>query len=149
MLYLLTHDAAHLSQLTREDDYLELPARGTLVDMSQSGVIQVRTTGREQHYWLNQDSWKQVLPRGKVAALKWVTWPPLFRALEQIWLRLQDKELHALGSLLQASEVRQLMLKVRPGLERAGFDRLLSDDRQHLGESYLPVFIEDVRKLLV
>ena len=30
----------------------------------------------------------------------------------------------------------------------AGFDRVLSDDRQHLGESYLPVFIEDVRKLL-
>jgi len=25
---------------------------------------------------------------------------------------------------------------------------VLSDDRQHLGESYLPVFIEDVRKLL-
>ncbi|MGD0263199.1 MAG: hypothetical protein ABSD29_25825 [Verrucomicrobiota bacterium] len=40
------------------------------------------------------------------------------------------------------------MMKVRPSLERAGFDRVLSDDRQHLGESYLPVFIEDVRKLL-
>ena len=44
-------------------------------------------------------------------------------------MRLQDEELHALGSLLQASEVRQLMMKVRPSLERAGFDRELSDDR--------------------
>jgi hypothetical protein len=63
-------------------------------------------------------------------------------------LRLQNEELHALGPLLQASEARRLMLKVRPSLERAGFDRVLSDDRQHLGESYLPAFIEDVRKLL-
>jgi hypothetical protein len=149
VLYLLTHDAAHPSQIAREAYYFERAVQGTLVDMSRSGVIQVRATGREKYYWLNQDSWKRLLHRGEAAALKWVTWPPLFRALEQIWLRLQDNELHALGSLLQASEVRQLMLKVRPCLERAGFDRLLSDDRQHLGESYLPVFIEDVRKLLV
>jgi hypothetical protein len=40
------------------------------------------------------------------------------------------------------------MTKVRPALERAGFDRTLTDDRQHLGESYLPVFIADVKKLL-
>ena len=148
VLYLLTHDAAHPSQIARDAYYFERAVQGTLADMSRSGVLQVRATGREKYYWLKQDSWKQVLSRGESAALKWVNWPPLFSALEQIWLRLQDEELHALGSLLQASEVRQLMMKVRPSLERAGFDRVLSDDRQHLGESYLPVFIEDVRKLL-
>ena len=146
--YLLTHDAAHPSQIARDAYYFDRAVQGTLADMSRSGVIQVRATGREKYYWLKQDSWKQVLNRSESSALKWVTWPPLFSALEQIWLRLQNEELHALGSLLQASEVRQLMMKVRPSLERAGFDRVLSDDRQHLGESYLPVFIEDVRKLL-
>jgi hypothetical protein len=148
VLYLLTHDAAHPSQIARDAYYFERAVQGTLADMSRSGVIQVRATGREKYYWLKQDSWKQVLNRGESSALKWVNWPPLFSALEQIWLRLQNEELHALGSLLQASEVRQLMIKVRPSLERAGFDRVLSDDRQHLGESYLPVFIEDARKLL-
>ena len=148
VLYLLTHDAAHPSQIARDAYYFERAVQGTLADMSRSGVIQLRATGREKYYWLKQDSWKQVLNRGESSALKWVNWPPLFSALEQIWLRLQDEELHALGSLLQASEVRQLMMKVRPSLERAGFDRVLSDDRQHLGESYLPVFIEDVGKLL-
>ena len=72
----------------------------------------------------------------------------MFSALEQIWLRLRDAELHDLESLLQASEVRQLMAKVRPALERAGCDRALADDRQYLGESYLPVFIADVKQLL-
>ncbi|HRY52174.1 MAG TPA: hypothetical protein P5186_29450 [Candidatus Paceibacterota bacterium] len=146
--YLLTHDAAHPSQIARKAHYFTRAVQGTLVDMSRSGVIQVRLTGREKHYWLKQDSWKQVLNRGDSAALKWINWPPLFSALEQIWLRLQDEKLLSLEPLLQASELRQFMAKVRPSLERAGFDRELSDDRHYLGESYLPVFIDDVRKLL-
>lgn len=40
------------------------------------------------------------------------------------------------------------MLKVRPALERGGVNRDMTDDRQHLGEAYLPVFVQDVRKLL-
>jgi hypothetical protein len=40
------------------------------------------------------------------------------------------------------------MIKVRPAIERAGFNKALTDDRQHLGESYLPVFLSDITKLL-
>lgn len=148
VLYLLTHDAAHPSQIAREAFYFERAVQGTLVDMSRSGVIQVRAASREKHYWLKQIQWMQLLNRGEQSPPKWVTWPPLFSALEQIWLRLDDPKLHKLEPLLQASEVRQLMTKARPSLERSGFDRALSDDRQHLGESYLPVFIADVKKLL-
>jgi hypothetical protein len=148
VLYLLTHDAAHPSQIAREAYYFERAVQGTLVNMSRSGVIQVRAASREKHYWLKQDHWMRLLNRGEQSAPKWVIWPPLFSALERIWLRLNDPQLHHLESLLQASEVRQLMAQVRPSLERAGFDRALSDDRQHLGESYLPVFIADVKKLL-
>ena len=147
-LYLLTHDAAHPSQIARDAYYFERAVQGTLVDMSRSGVIQVRASNREKRYWLKQEHWMQLLNRCEQSVPKWVTWPPLFSALERIWLRLIDPQLHHLDSLLQASEVRQLMAEVRPSLGRAGFDRALSDDRQYLGESYLPVFIADVRKLL-
>ena len=149
VIYLLTHDAAHPSQIARDAYYFERAVQGTLVDMSRSGVIHVRAASREKHYWLKQEQWMQLLNRNEQSAPKWVTWPPLFSALEQIWLRLNDPKLHNLESLLQASEVRQLMTKVRPSLERSGLDRTLSDDRQHLGVSYLPVFIADVKKLLV
>ncbi len=147
-IYLLTHDAAHPSQIARDAYYFERAVQGTLVDMSRSGVIQVRAANREKRYWLKQDDWMQLLNRSEQSVPKWVTWPPLFSALERIWLRLIDPRLHHLDSLLQASEVRQLMAEVRPSLGRAGFDRALSDDRQYLGESYLPVFIRDVKKLL-
>ena len=150
VFYLLTHDAAHPAQIAREAYYFERAVQGTLVDMSRSGVIQVRSAKREKRYWLKTAVWLRLLNRDEQPepAPRWVTWPPLFSALEQIWLRLNDPQLNDLESLLQASEVRQLMTRVRPALERAGFDRVLSDDRQHLGESYLPVFITDVNKLL-
>jgi hypothetical protein len=148
LLYLLTHESAHPSQIAREAYYFERTVQGTLADMSRSGVIRVRTTGREKHYWLQPACWWRMLNRTEPSPLKWVTWPPLMSALERIWLRLQDDQLHTLDPLLQASEMRQLMLEVRPAIERAGFSRAISDDRQHLREAYLPVFVQDVRKLV-
>jgi hypothetical protein len=44
VLYHLTHDAAHPSPLARDAYYFERALQCTLVDLSQSGVIQVRTT---------------------------------------------------------------------------------------------------------
>jgi hypothetical protein len=147
VLYLLTHEAAHPSQIAREAYYFGRAVQGTLVDMSQSGVVQLRSSGREKHYWLLQKHWAALLNRPEQFPL-WITWPPLFSALERIWLKLNDPQLEALDPLLQSSELRQLMVEVRPAFERARFDKSLSDDREYLGEKYLPVFLSDVVKLL-
>ncbi len=40
------------------------------------------------------------------------------------------------------------MTDVRPAIERSRFDKRLSDEREYLGEKYLPVFLGDVIKLL-
>ncbi len=147
VLYLLTHEAAHPSQIAREAYYFERAVQGTLVDMSQSGVVGLRAQGREKHYWLKPEHWMALLNRPQVFP-RWVTWPPLFSALEHIWLTVNDPGLETLDPLMQSSELRQLMAKVRPALERARFDKNLSDDREYLGEKYLPVFLSDVIKLL-
>lgn len=147
VLYLLTHEAAHPSQIAREAFFFDRAVQGTLVDMLQSGVVQLRSRGREKHYWLLQKPWADLLNRPEPFPL-WITWPPLFSALEKIWLKLNDPRLETLDPLLQSSELRQLMMEVRPAFERARFDRALSDDRNYVGEKYLPVFLEDVSKLL-
>ncbi|MEI6197936.1 MAG: hypothetical protein WCS42_26780 [Verrucomicrobiota bacterium] len=147
VLYLLTHEAAHPSQIAREAYYFERAVQGTLVDMSQSGVVGLRLQGREKHYWLKPENWAALLNRPPVFP-QWVTWPPLFSALERIWLKVNDPHLEKLDSLLQSSELRQLMVEVRPAIERARYDKNLSDDREYLGEKYLPVFLADVIKLL-
>ena len=121
--------------------------QNTLVEMSRSGIVQLRSSGREKHYWLKTEHWAALLNRDEPFP-KWITWPPLFSALERIWLKLNDPKLVTLDPLLQSSEVRQLMIEVRPSIERAGFDRALSDDRQYLGEEYLPVFLSDIARIL-
>jgi hypothetical protein len=145
--YLLTHEAAHPSQIAREAFFFERAVQATLVDMLQSGVVQLRLSGREKHYWLVQQPWSVLLNRPQ-AFPQWVTWAPLFSALERIWLKLNDPRLETLDPLLQSSELRQLMVAVRPAIERSRFDKSLSDDRQYLGEEYLPVFFSDVLNLL-
>lgn len=145
--YLLTHQAAHPSRLARETCYFVRAVQNTLVDMSRSGIVQMRSLGREKHYWLDPEPWAALLHRSGQSP-KWVTWPPLFSALERIWLKLDDPPLMKFDPLLQSSELRHLMVEVRPLIERAGFAHVLSDDRQHLGEHYLPVFINDMIKLL-
>ena len=147
MLYLLTHEAAHPAEISRETGFFERAIQSTLVDMSRSGVVGLRSQGRQKHYWLKPEPWAGLLNRPPVFP-RWVTWPPLFAALERIWLKLNDPKLESLDPLLQSSELRQLMGEVRPDLERARFDKCLADPRQHLGEKYLPVFLADVLQLL-
>ena len=147
LTYLLTHDAAHPSEIARCCAYHERAIQATLAEMSQSGVIQIKTTGREKHYWIKSGQWWPLLNRAERHP-RWVTWAPLFRALEQIWIGLDDPRLPDLEPLMQASLLRQLMLKVLPAIERAGFDKVLSDDRHYLAEAYLPVFLSDITKLL-
>jgi hypothetical protein len=147
VLYLLTHEAAHPSEIARETYCFERAVQGTLVDMSWSGVVGLRSRGREKHYWLKPEHWAALLNRPQVFP-HWVTWPPLFSALERIWLKVNDPRLETLDPLLQSSELRQLMSEVRPSIEKARFDKKLSDDREYLGEKYLPMFLADVIKLL-
>ena len=138
LLYLLTHDAAHPSQIARDAYYFDRAVQGTLVEMSRSGTIQLRATNRAKHYWLKREDWMPLLGRATSSLPGWITWPALFSALERVWIRLNDPRLLQANRLLQASELRQLMLDVLPSLQKSGFDRGLSDHRQHLGEAYLP-----------
>ncbi len=148
VLYLLTHEAAHPSRIARDAYFFARAVQNTLVEMSRSGIVHLRSSGREKHYWLKAEHWAVLLNRDEQFP-KWVTWPPLFSALERIWLKLNDPKVLTLDPLLQSSEVRQLMTEVRPSIERAGFDKALSDDRQYLGKTYLPVFLSDITKLIV
>ena len=145
--YLLTHETGHPAEIARAGYYHKRTIQDVLVEMNQSGVVELRQIGREKHYWIRAAEWKALLQRpGELPP--WVCWPPFWSALEQIWLKLNDPQLEPLEPLMLSSVLRQIMVKVRPAIERAAFGKALSDDRQYLGESYLPVFRSDIAKLL-
>jgi hypothetical protein len=145
--YLLTHETGHPTEIARAAYYHKRSIQQVLGEMQSSGTVKIRPAGREKRFWLRTAEWESLLNRqGTLPA--WTCWPPLWSALEQIWLKLNDPQLEPLEPLMLSSVLRQLMVKVRPAIERAGVDKVLSDDRQYLGESYLPVFVSDITKLL-
>jgi len=145
--YLLTHETGHPTEIAKAAYYHKRTVQDALVEMSRSGVVDIRPSGREKHYWLRTNEWQTLLQRPD-ALPQWVCWPPYFSAMERIWQRIHDPKLDGLDALALSSVLRQLMVEVRPSIERAGFDKTLSDDRQYLGERYLSVFLADVIKLL-
>ncbi len=148
LAYLMTHKEAHPSQIARETYYHQKTVQDTIVDMLSSGIVNVRTVGKEKLYWLQREQWNSLLSR-EDRVPQWITWPPLFGALERIWLKLtniadgQEKDL-----LFLASDLYRLMLDVRPDIQRAGFAENLSGDRLNVGEEHYDAFLADMKRLL-
>jgi len=145
--YLLTHETGHPVEIARATYYHKRTIQDVLAEMNRSGIVDIRPTGREKHYWLRINEWRTLLQRSD-ALPQWACWPPYFSALERIWQHIHDPRFDGLDPLGLSSVLRQLMVAVRPAIERTGFDKVLSDDRHYLAEAYLPVFLSDITKLL-
>jgi hypothetical protein len=137
----------HPSDISRQTGYFPRTTQNALVEMARSGVVQVRSSNREKRYWLQPGVLDNLLrPDGKPTP--WRNWSPLFRALEALWLGLNDPKRQDLDSLLLASEMRRLALEIRPFLGEAGCGQCLRDDKAYRGEEYTGVFFQDVKVLL-
>ncbi len=147
LLYLLTHESGHPRLIARETYYAQKTIQDILVEMSRSGLINVRNAGREKRYWLKRDEWYNLLAPGQEEIL-WINWPLLFSALEKIWLKLNQKTLYKLDSLTQSSELRILMQSVRKQIESSGFGYKISNETFYRGIEYTEVFFLDIRSLL-
>lgn len=145
--YLLTHESGHAAEIARATCYHKQTVQQVLGEMNRSGIVEAREAGREKLYWIRAAEWRALLHRPE-EPLEWRTWPPLWNALEQIWQRIEDPKTDGLDPLTLSSVLRELMVRVRPGIERAGLGKSLSDDRLYLAESYLPVFMADVDRVL-
>ena len=147
ILYLLVHESAHPSLIAREIYYSQKTVQDTLIEMTQSGLIFVRSVGKEKQYTLYKDKWYEFLKYDN-EPLQWVNWAQVLSALEKIWIKLNDKNMLEYDSLLQSSELRVLMHEIRPKIENAGFPQALTNDSYFLGEKYSEIFIQDIKKLL-
>jgi hypothetical protein len=145
--YLLTHETGHPAEIARAAYFHKRTIQDAMGEMNASSVVALRPVGREKHYWIRGDAWQAVLQRTD-AMPQWVGWPAFWSGVEQIWLKLSDPQLETLEPLMLSSVLRQVMVQVRPMIDRAGAGKPLSDDRLHLGETYLPVFMADVINLL-
>jgi hypothetical protein len=138
----------HPSDISRQTGYFPRTTQNALAEMARSGVVQVRSTNREKRYWLQPGVLDNLL-RPDSKPTPWCNWSPLFRALESLWLGLNDPKRQGLDTLLLSSEMRRLAREIRPLLGEAGWGQCLRDDKVYGGEEYTEVFFQDVKDLLV
>jgi len=148
--YLITHDSAHPRRVAREVVFSQPRVRTTMAELTVSGLVWVKHTKREKHYWINREYWWDVLnptPHGNIPI--WVNWVSLFRGLLQIWRRLSEPDIESLSQYMRQSELRQLMEVVRSDIEQSGLMiayPLPTEPYQF--EDYVSLVFESLRKIL-
>jgi hypothetical protein len=148
IIYLCTHGPAHPSWIARETGFSQKNVQDTLVGMAASHVVHVgKLEGRKKSYFITNHD-KATLLHDPVHPPRWVTWSPLFRAVEIMWLKLLDLEAQMPSPLLFSSQLRQLKDVIQPLAEQGGYGDAFSNDSTSVGESYIDVFLFDADRWL-
>jgi hypothetical protein len=123
LVYLLTNDGGHPSEVAKA---IGLSVRGTqdaLIDLSRSGLVLTRQTGKRKiEYWLSHERWWEFLSRGNITEFKkpiWLDWISLFSALSNVWNVLNEMKKEGVSDYMRSS-------KLRDSLEMVGNEFLKS-----------------------
>lgn len=137
---------AHPSLLARLIGLSPRTVQNILVDMTRSGLVQVRTEGRQKQYALVPGPLDGLLrPDGPTP---WRNSAPFYFALEKTWFGICDPRIQGLDNLTLASHWRRLAREVSPQLGLAGLGQPLRLAAKLSGENYVQEFMADVLGLL-
>jgi len=148
LCYLLTHDGAHPSGVAQALGYSQKRVQDTMVEMAESGQLQVRPSGRMKIYWLDRRQWAEFLiPRSDDFPV-WIDWIHLARGLTVLWRGIWAIDAERADDYVASSKMRTTMRAAKNDLLSSGIAFNIEDDRGHIAEDYLPVFIANIRRIL-
>jgi hypothetical protein len=120
-----------------------------LFEMGHSGLLTFPEAKRSRTYRFSEEPWLHILLKNPDIKINWICWPPLFRALELIWNKLNDPVFVDLSVLGQATQLRTLMTgQIALKLERAGIGSLVHSPKIYEGEEYIDVFLSNIKTVL-
>ncbi|MBA7687294.1 hypothetical protein ES703_95755 [subsurface metagenome] len=126
MVYLLTHDAGHPSEVAKA---IGLSVRGTqdaLIELSTSGLILTRAKGKRKiEYWLSQKKWWEFLSRGIISRIEkpvWIDWITLYSALFKVWSTLNEISREEVSDYMRSSKLRDSLEMVGSEFAKSGLD---------------------------
>jgi len=144
---LAAKEETYPSEAARQTGFYQRSVLDALNEMARAGAVRSVTVGKTRRFRLMPGVLDALLmPEG--VRPSWVAWGPLFGALEMVVRKLYDERLAECDDLLCSSEMRQLMLAIRPRLEAAGFGRFVTEPASYRGEEYLPVFFNDIDRIV-
>lgn len=125
MLYLLTHEAGHPSEIAKAVGISVMAIRDVLFELAGSGLILTRQKGKRTiEYWLSQKRWWEFLSGSNFNDIKmpvWLDWISLFSALDAVWNVLNEVEMTDSG-YLRSSKLREAMETISGEFSKSGLD---------------------------
>ena len=144
LVYLLTHDGGHPSEIANA---IGLSVRGTqdaLIELSRSGLILTRSKGKRKiEYWLSHERWWEFLSRGGITEIKkpiWIDWIALYSALSKVWTTLNKIGNEELSDYMRSSKIRDSLEVVAGEFARSGLDIPAVPGRDVRPEEYEKAF---------
>jgi hypothetical protein len=149
LLYLLLHDRVTIQEIADQTYYSWRSVQDILFEMGHSGLLTFPEAKRSRTYRFSEEPWLHILLKNPDIKINWICWPPLFRALELIWNKLNDPVFVDLSVLGQATQLRTLMTgQIALKLERAGIGSLVHSPKIYEGEEYIDVFLSNIKTVL-
>jgi hypothetical protein len=149
LCYLLIKGRGTIQEIADQTYYAWRSIQDVLFEMGHSGMLSFSTAKKGRFYYIDNEPWLDLFLKNKDERIQWICWPPLFRALELIWLKLNETGLFELSRLEQAAVMRELMSKeLDSRFEKAGTGMMLGDLTGYYGEEYLDAWLENMRGFL-
>jgi hypothetical protein len=126
LVYLLTHDGGHPSEVAKA---IGLSVRGTqdaLIELAGSGLVLTRVKGKRKiEYWLSHERWWEFLSRGSIEEIEkpvWIDWIALYSALSTVWTDMNEIRKEEISDYMRSSRLRDALELVGNEFSRSGLD---------------------------
>ncbi len=125
ILYLLTHEAGHPSEVAGAVGISVRGIQDALIELAQSGLILTRIRGKRKiEYWLSQKRWWEFLVIKNFEEIKppvWLDWIALFSALKSVWDVINKVEILE-SDYMRSSKLRESMKTISNVFVKSGLD---------------------------
>jgi hypothetical protein len=126
LVYLLTNDGGHPSELAKAVGFSVRGAQDALIELSRSNLILTRAIGKRKiEYWLSQERWWEFLTKGSIADIRkpvWVDWIVLYSSVNKVWTALNEIEKEEISDYMRSSKLRDALEMVGSEFARSGLD---------------------------
>ena len=126
LVYLLTHDGGHPSEVAKAIGLSVRGAQDALIELSKSGLILTRVQGkRKTEYWISQEKWWEFLSGGSIEEIKkpvWIDWIALYSALSKVWATLNEIGKDKISDYMKSSILRDSLEVVGGEFTRSGLN---------------------------
>ena len=147
IMYLLTTDGGHPRRIASLLGYNHMRVRELLVGLAEAGVVTMRPVGRAKHYWIDKDRWRPVLLE-RSETPRWIDWRALARGLSVIWRETWSIDEERADDYIFSSNMRMAVRSARDDLHASGAGIEIEEDRGHVAEDYLPVFLANMTRMI-